>query len=707
MGSRGFRTLTFDRFPMNRSFPPSGLAALCLACFAIGAPGAEPAKAAGETVELSKVIVTPSRFGIGEEALSGSATLTSDELAVLPQVGEDLYRTISRLPGLAADDFTAQFWVRGAPNRKVLSRIDGLDLIEPFHLKDVDGALSIVDLPSIDRLELSTGGFSAEFGDRLAGVLTMESSPSDAPGYRSSLGISLTGLRAAWRGTTSDGKGGWSAVARRGYPDLALRAEGRDDEIKPMYYDVSAKFEYKLGPEQRVSFHVLHAGDTFVLNNVNNPPLHSDYGSNYAWGRWLSSFASGAAQETVLSYSWLTWNRSAKGLFDSRYLIDLRDRRSLEGVRLRNDWTVPVSDSLIAKAGFVADRSRAEYHYHRLSQLSAISGGAQTFSTDDLTTHLEPAGTAFGAHAALRFAVGDALVLEPGLRFDRHGYAGDSDLGPRLNAALKLGKRTTLRVAWGLYAQSQGLHQIDVADGEKGFGRSEIAEHRILGLEHALSKGIHLRVEAYERSTRHPRQHWESLLYPYDVFPEARGDRRLIKPDSGRARGVEFLAEYRDGERTRLSASYALAESVEFEAGRKIPRARDQRNTLYLDYSYNPSRAWLLSAAWQYHDGWPITLADYSLVTLANGKRVYQRGYGAFYGGKLPAYHRLDLRATRTWQLRKSVLRAYLDIFNAYDRNNIYTYDTNPSLVNNAVVLSRSGKSLLPILPSLGLTWDF
>ena len=85
---------------------------------------------------LQKVVVTPSRFGLDEERGPLAATLTEADLQALPQLGEDVYRAISHLPGLAAQDTTARFWVRGAPNDRVLARLDGADLLEPFHLKD-------------------------------------------------------------------------------------------------------------------------------------------------------------------------------------------------------------------------------------------------------------------------------------------------------------------------------------------------------------------------------------------------------------------------------------------------------------------------------------------------------------------------------------------------------------------------------------------
>jgi hypothetical protein len=151
-------------------------------------------------VKLAEVVVSPSRFGVADVTTMAAVGLTAGELEVLPQVGDDLFRSIARLPGLSTDDVSARFWVRGAPQSEVRLRLDGADLQEPFHLKDVDGALSIVDPAAIRWLDLATGGFQVEHGDRLAGVLTMETK-SDRRAL-TALNLSLTGVGAAgggWR----------------------------------------------------------------------------------------------------------------------------------------------------------------------------------------------------------------------------------------------------------------------------------------------------------------------------------------------------------------------------------------------------------------------------------------------------------------------------------------------------------------------------
>jgi outer membrane receptor protein involved in Fe transport len=228
------------------------------------APRAVTAASPDETpVPLDKMVVTPSRFGIAEERVATNATLTNAELETLPQLGEDLYRTISRLPGLSSNELSAKFLVRGAPNSEMLARYDGVDLIEPFHLKDWDGALSIVDLQTIGSVDLVTGGFTTDYGDRLAGVMTLETQEFTRSQPLTTLGLSVTDMRATNQGTFAGGDGQWMVAARRGYIDLAVKLGGGKLDASPTYYDFSGKVEYRLSPQQTLSLHVLYAADTF------------------------------------------------------------------------------------------------------------------------------------------------------------------------------------------------------------------------------------------------------------------------------------------------------------------------------------------------------------------------------------------------------------------------------------------------------------
>ena len=661
---------------------------------------AEPA------VQLERFVVTPSHFDLTDAGAGSPSTLSQRDLESLPQIGEDLFRSIARLPGVTADDFTAKFWVRGAPQRQLLVRLDGADLLEPFHLKDVDGALSIIDLHAIRQLDLMTGGFNADYGNRTAGVLTMETLSGNGQTLNASLGLSLTSLRAGAAGAFADGTGRWFGSIRRGYPDIALRAQGRADDIFPRYWDAYAKAEFEIFSGHTLSLHALHSGDTLRVLNDNSPELRSAYNSDSLWGRWRAQFKNSLTAETVATASWLTWHRDGNGAYASRYHIDLRDRKSLASYDLRQDWSYGASSTLSLRGGWEYAQAAADYSYYLYREDPVVSGGVLSGVPRTITLALSPRDTTTALFLAPRLAVNSALTIEPALRFDRHTASQDADTSPRLNAALTLSRRTTLRAAWGLYAQAQGLHELPVQFGDATFQRAEQAEHRVLSLDHRFASGLNLRIEAYQRLTAHPRTHWLNRYDTYNVFPEAQTDRLLLAPSTAEAQGVELLAQHRGHDKFDWTISYALSQAREKVGQVTLPGLRDQRHAFHVDLTYTPNAKWRFSAAWQYHTGWPITLVNYSLATLSTGSRVAVRSFGDTLGAQLAAYHRLDLRASRTIALRHGELKVFVDIFNAYDQSNAIAYDYDPSVSGGTLTVIRKPREMLPLLPTAGVSWD-
>ncbi len=683
-----------------------------VALFSLWAPlaaaGSNPPAAPGDEplVRLERMVVTPSRFSLSPEGDGSIATLTHKDLETLPQVGEDLFRSIARLPGVAADDFTAKFWVRGAPQRQLLVRLDGADLLEPFHLKDVDGALSIIDLQIISRLDLMTGGFNSDFGNRAGGVLAMETLTPARPRPSASLGLSLTGMRGGTGGTFAQGAGRWLGSIRRGYPDIALRFEGRAEEIFPRYWDAYGKVEYDISPDHTVSLHALHSADTLRVEDNGGPDLRSSYDSDALWARWRGRFNDKLSAESVLTQSWLAWRRDGAGLYANRYRLDLHDRRTLASTAWRQDWSLALNGRALVRAGWFFETGSASYAYSLYREDPVVENGVIIGRPRTLRLALEPDGNAWGGFVAPRFAFTSQLAVEPGLRFDRNSATGDRDVSPRLNAVHTLAKNTTLRAAWGRYVQAQGLHELAVPFDDPSFYPAEKAEHRILGLEHLLAKGFNLRLEAFQRITADPRPHWLNRYDIYNIFPEAQTDRLQLRPQQAEARGLEMIVQRRGQERFDWTLSYAWSKAQETVGSVKLPGLRDQRHAFYGDLAYAPHPRWRFSAAWQYHTGWPITDVGYSLVSLNGGGRAIVRSFGPTLGARLPAYHRLDLRASHLIPLRHGGLKVFVDVFNAYDQANPIAYDYDPAVVGGVLSANKKPRNMLPLIPSIGVSWD-
>lgn len=213
--------------------------------------------AAGETVHdvtlqvlaipLSQVVISPGAYSLLEAPAPSMTAISRETLQLRPTLAEDLFRSINRLPGVSGSDYSAKVRIRNGGADEQLVLLDGLELIEPYHLKDFDGALSALDVDVLGGINVITGGFGTRYGNRMAGVMELSSAWPREGRPPFALGLSLSNFRARTEGTFDDGQGAWLLSARRGYLDIVLKLVGEENPPSPVYYDVFAKSRYTLG----------------------------------------------------------------------------------------------------------------------------------------------------------------------------------------------------------------------------------------------------------------------------------------------------------------------------------------------------------------------------------------------------------------------------------------------------------------------------
>ncbi|HKP16752.1 MAG TPA: TonB-dependent receptor, partial [Gemmatimonadaceae bacterium] len=430
------------------------------------------------TLTLAEVIVVPGYFGLLQPSLAAPNALSRDRLETIPQIGEDIYRAVARLPGVSADDFSAKFNVRGGSGDELFVSLDGLELVEPFHLKDLGGAFSIVDIQSLGTASLTTGGFSAEYGDRLTGVFTLETADPQTDRPRTSLGLSVMNARATSQGGFGGGRGGWMVSARPGYLDVALKLTSVEDSLRPRYYDLFAKAQYDFGRGGRVALHLLRAQDSFRYQLDDEPNLSSRYGSDYGWLTWDARLGSRVRVASVASVGALSWRRDGDYVEDGIQTAVL-DRRSMHRVGLRQDWTMDVSPSLLLKWGVDLKHESAAYDYFgAVRENDATDPNLILVDTTRVVT--DPRTDRLGVYLAPRMRLHRTLTAETGIRLDRNSHLGESMVDPRLNLTWSPRTGTTLRGAWGRYSQTQPLFSLQASDGVDRFDAAEHAEQRVL-----------------------------------------------------------------------------------------------------------------------------------------------------------------------------------------------------------------------------------
>jgi outer membrane receptor protein involved in Fe transport len=666
-----------------------------------------------------EIVVRPSRLSLLHERPDSSFSLGREEIESLPHLGGDLFRTASLLPGVAANDVTAQFSIHGGRRDEVKVLLDGQELYGAYHLKDYDNALSIVPAHTLAGASLTTGAYPASQGDRMSGVLDLRTA-EPAAGRQWTLGLGVLDALASGSGRFAADRGAWLAAGRRGSIDLAGRAIGDED---PRFWDFLGKAELATGLG-RFGARALVADDRLSVDKAGEDEferLDNNYRSAYGWLSHQATPGSRLLVETIGSWARIETDRRGSGN-DEEAGHELRDRRDLEVGALSQEWSFELGPRHLPRWGWEARRYDAAFDYAKALAPEVVV--VAPFSPPRPETH-RFAGTLRGEHLGVwvsdRVTLRDRLTAEVGVRYDRHTATGDTLLSPRVNLGWRLGERSVVRAGWGRFFQSQRPYELQVEDAESALFRAERSEHWVLGYETLLRAerprllGVDgVRVELFGRRIENPRPRYESLLEPVNFFPEIEPDRVRLAPERSAARGIELMVRGSRGARFDWWLAYSYSRAEDRLAGETVPRSLDQPHAAALDLNFRLPRRWDLNLAWRARSGWPTTPVTAVLIedpedpgdpSHPETEPELTAAFGRLNSERLPLYHRLDLRASRRWDLRSGRLTFYADVQNAYDRRNLAGFDV--LLDEEAGVVELDEEHWPGIFPSLGVTWAF
>ncbi len=686
------------------------------------------------TVQLKEITVTPGAYSFMEHGAPTRQTMSREEIESVPQIGEDVFRAVNRLPGLSSGDYTAHFSIRGGRHDETLILLDGLEIYEPYHLKDFnEGAISIIDAETIDGIELMTGGFPAEYGNKRSGVFSITSRKPQPGPMRYSAGLSFMNARAMAQGTFAQDKGAWFVSGRRGYLDLVFRLMNQNDLPSPFYYDLFSKLRYDLHRNHSLAIDFLHAGDSYRFDaeattgfqdSIKTREIaNNTYGNSYAWITLSSVLGRRVATQSMLSAGRVTKDRDGTEKYLDRpgAIYDLTNNRGFNIFGLKQDWMLDLSRSVLLKGGIDLRRLETDYN------LTSVVGQDPNDPSPDSTTYFPVTtrtthrsdGTTLALHLSNRVQLIDPITVEFGIRHDRADYTNDSELSPRVNALLALGPKSSLRFGWGHYRQIHGIEDLAVLNGQNEYFPAELTKQWSAGFEQGFPNRAKMRVEGYYKVGSNLRPRYRNWKGSPDVFPETNEDRILVFPDRSVSKGIETYYEEEFGERLSVRGSYAL--SVVEEETAQIqnvndatplvfdpihPGPQDQRHAVNVDFTYRPRDTWSINTSYAFHTGWPGTLEDAFPVTSDDGEPDFAIRPVKLYGSRLPAYQRVDMRATKRVCKWGGDLRFFVELINLTNHANVFGYDYfRETQSNGEIGLVRNQETWFTILPSVGASW--
>lgn len=656
-----------------------------------------PARADGD--EVSVVNVYASRYAIDAQQSGRGAQFTREELSSLPGINEDVLRVTRYLPGTASNAASARTHVRGGRENELAVYFDGAPLYEPFHFKDVQSLLGMLEPESISTVDFYSGVVPARYGNQMSGVLDLKPREWTGDTYNA-IGASVLYTHALSQGRLKAVPLEWLVSLRRGNVDLLAEALDRD-ETRPKFLDGLGRLEFD--PAGRTSYALgwLLLDDT-LKSREDGEDGEINYRDSTFWLNWrLAPGENGFDAAATFSHTDRhTWRDGAVDR-PGTAIGTLHDRREFETLTGRLALGLRYSDSLRLTGGFEWYHYDANYNYR--SQAVFAPALAAAFDRSVGLSRNETMGVdgaAYAAYASALFGFTPRLLLDVGARWDsqRFGPAFHGDqVSPRVSFQYEPREKTTLRLSWGRLSQTQRPDELAVPDGDSQFYPAQRSTQVVLSLEKHPTRDLMLRAEAYDKLITSPAPDYENLLDPFALLPELAVDRVRVAPDESHAHGLELSMRWQLPPDWLIWASYSLSKVSDDFGTTRIPRTWDQRHSLVAGLNWSHGR-WGASLNSQWHTGWPrneLLALPNSTFELAPRNSHAWRDYLSF-----------DARGTWFRPLASGgALQLYLEVDNVANRFNPCCSDDRFD-DDGQPGLSREVTSWLPRIYLIGATWQ-
>ena len=648
-------------------------------------------------------------------------TIDANTLRLAPDAsGGSVEAVISTMAGVSSkNEMSSQYMVRGGSYDENSVYINGIEIYRPQLISSgQQEGLSIINPDMVGSVNFSTGGFSAEYGDRMSSVLDITYREPEA--FEGAVALSLQG------GSLSLGQSSKRFSQMHGFRykrnSSLLGSLETKGEYDPQYFDYQTNLNYKIGEKWKASF----LGNVSINNYRFTPQNRNTSFGTSTNAKQFTVFFDGHEKDKfetyfgALSLNYRHSKNTNVSLLASGYLTnelvayDIHGEYWLDeagttgdggvggelGVgkyheHARNRLKMSVF-SLGLKGNTVIGRNKIAYGlsfnhenvYERASEweqrdsagYSLPHTGEGVHMIYNLTSKQDFGSNRFSAfvHDTYKLTTDAGYwTINGGVRLSYWEFNSEFLVSPRASIGFipKRNERFALRFATGLYYQSPFYKEYRVEKTDD-FGnayidlnkdiKSQRSIHFILGGDYTFRTGgrpFKLTAEMYYKNL--------SNVIPYEI-----DNLKLVYSGMNESKGFvtgvdfKFFGQFVEG--TDSWISFSLMKTQEDLNGVKVPRPTDQRYSLALfftDYFPKfPKMKFSLKAI--FSDGLPTTsprtTRDVSYFRVPAYKRIDAGISYQLVGGSEKA---------ETGFLRhlKSVWLG-VDVFNLFDISNVSSY---------------------------------
>ena len=665
--------------------------------------------------ELAEIEVTEFKKQTGSlQALDAGSYKLSPDVS-----GGSIESLITTMAGVnSSNEMSSQYSVRGGSYDENSVYINGIEVYRPLLVTSgQQEGLSIINPDMVDKVNFSTGGFPAEYGDKMASVLDITYRQPES--FEGAISGSLMGGSLSL-GQSTRHFSQLHGVRYKRNTSLLSSMETKG-EYDPNFFDYQTNLNYRINSKWQLSF----LGN-IAINNYNFTPVNrtTNFGTaedakqftvyfdgkekdrfeTYFGALTLRYRPSKSTDYTLLASGYLTnelvtydisgeyWldqaGTSGEGgiggeLGVGRYHEHARDRikASVLSLAFRGNTSVAhhnISYGLTFNHENVYERSR-EWELRDSAGFSLPNNGETLEMIYTLTSRQDLSSNRVSLFAQDTYRLNASsgyFSFNGGIRMSYWDFNKEFLISPRVNVGYvpATNDHWAFRFATGLYYQSPFYKEfrMPVENGTMIKLNNEIKSQRswqfILGADYTFrmfNRPFKLSGEAYYKAL--------SNLIPYEV-DNLKVVYDGVNSSSGFATGVDFklFGQFVPGSDSWIS--FSLMKTQEDLNGVKVPRPNDQRYSFALYFTdYFPKFPNLkFSLRGIFADGLPTTAPRSS------------RDKGYF---RTPAYKRVDigfsyalLSPLKEGEQRSGFLRHLksvwlgLDCFNLFDISNVSSY---------------------------------
>ena len=652
----------------------------------------EPGATTELKIYLEQVVVELDEVEVkGERAASpvGRQSLRGSEIQRVPGAVGDALRALQALPSIGvANDFSGALYIRGGSDEDNLYYFDRVPIGYPYHF---GGIVSSLSSEVIERIDVYAGGYGAEFGVDSQAVIDIYSRNKSIDSFRAKFNLNVLYSEGLLEGKIGE-RGFWYAAGRRSYIDLFLGSLSFDSgaiTAFPRFWDYQVKGGYELNDKHQLSMNLFASGDNFALK-LDGEDVDEEVRGNISFG---SGFEGAGihlrSRLTDRLTSFLSLTRSYFQ-FDVNVGPELSLKIDAPDYVLREDLTYTLNPKHRLETGVILglEPGRAIGRFIRPPDEGEVDYDPRFLERQTFDESVS--GKRMEVYLQDRYKVLPFLSVVLGLRVDYFSLVDDFSVQPRGSLLLDIMEGSQLQFSYGNYYQVPGPPRLTQSVGNPDLSTSQ-ASHYVLEFTRQVSEGTEFKFAGYYKDLANLVTNDDDMVY--------------LNQGAGFAQGTEVFLRHRTGDRFLGWGSYAYG----------LSKRRDRPEEPYRYYSFDQTHVATLAATyrltptleigvkWQYRTGNPYTPVRGATLDTdpRNDESIYIPNYAETNSGRLPSYHRLDMKLSKAFRFNSWEMSLFLELLNAYNRKNLLDFSYSDDYTEKDEIYQ------FPIIPYLGITTEF